>query len=215
MKGSGIGTPATRAAIIERLMQVGYAQRKGKTIVATDKGVQLIAIMPGEIASPEMTGRWELALDRITDGQQDPEQFMQSIRKFSAFLVDYARNSRTAVVFPDDGRRKKRQQHLTSRGKAVEGAVCPVCGQGAVLESPQTFFCSRLSEGCHFTLWKDCLTRGGGPELTDRLVALLLRQKQLRGSTGTIVLGEGRIAFYPIGSEGATVSRSILYEKQR
>ena len=215
MKGSGIGTPATRAAIIERLMQVGYAQRKGKTIVATDKGVQLIAIMPGEIASPEMTGRWELALDRITDGQQDPEQFMQSIRKFSAFLVDYARNSRTAVVFPDDGRRKKRQQHLTSRGKAVEGAVCPVCGQGAVLESPQTFFCSRLSEGCHFTLWKDCLTRGGGPELTDKLVALLLRQKQLRGSTGTIVLGEGRIAFYPIGSEGATVSRSILYEKQR
>ena len=51
--------------------------------------------------------------------------------------------------------------------------------------------------------------------MTDRLVALLLRQKQLRGSTGTIVLGEGRIAFYPIGSEGATVSRSILYEKQR
>ena len=76
MKGSGIGTPATRAAIIERLMQVGYAQRKGKTIIATDKGVQLIAIMPQEIASPEMTGRWELALDQITDGKQDPAKFM-------------------------------------------------------------------------------------------------------------------------------------------
>ena len=52
MKGSGIGTPATRAAIIERLIKVGYAERKGKTLVATDKGVQLIDIMPQEIASP-------------------------------------------------------------------------------------------------------------------------------------------------------------------
>ena len=57
MKGSGIGTPATRAAIIERLLQVGYAQRKGKTLNATDKGVRLIEIMPGEISSPEMTGK--------------------------------------------------------------------------------------------------------------------------------------------------------------
>ena len=63
MKGSGIGTPATRAAIIERLIQVGYAIRKGKTILATDKGVQLIQIVPQELSSPEMTGRWELALD--------------------------------------------------------------------------------------------------------------------------------------------------------
>ena len=213
MKGSGIGTPATRAAIIERLMQVGYAQRKGKTILATDKGVQLIAIMPQEIASPEMTGRWELALDQITDGKQDPAKFMESIRRFSTFLVNYARDNRASVVFPDDGRRKKRQQKLTAKGKAVPDVVCPVCGQGQVLESAQTFFCSRLSEGCHFTLWKDCLTRGGGPEMTDKLVQLLLKQKQLRGSTGTIVLGDQRIAFYPIGSNGATVNRSVIYQK--
>ncbi len=213
MKGSGIGTPATRAAIIERLMQVGYAQRKGKTILATDKGVQLIAIMPQEIASPEMTGRWELALDRITDGKQDADKFMESIRRFSAFLVTYARNNQAAVTFPDDGRRKKRQQKLTARGRAVEGAVCPVCGQGQVLESAQTFFCSRLSEGCHFTLWKDCLARGGGPEITEKLLLLLLRQRQLRGSTGIIVIDQQRIAFYPAGSDAPSISRSLIYQK--
>ena len=213
MKGSGIGTPATRAAIIERLMQVGYAQRKGKTIVATDKGVQLIAIMPQEIASPEMTGRWELALDQITDGKQDPMKFMESIRRFSTFLVTYARDNRATVVFPDDGRRKKRQQKLVAKAKAVPEVVCPVCGQGQVLENAQTFFCSRSGEGCHFTLWKDCLTRGGGPQLTDKLMQLLIKQKQLRGSTGTIVMDQQRIAFYPIDSESATVNRSIIYQK--
>lgn len=61
MKGSGIGTPATRAAIIERLVQVGYVRRKGKTLLATEKGIQLIAIMPEEICSPETTGRWKKA----------------------------------------------------------------------------------------------------------------------------------------------------------
>lgn len=213
MKGSGIGTPATRAAIIERLMQVGYAQRKGKTILATDKGVQLIAIMPQEIASPEMTGRWELALNQITDGKQDAAKFMESIRRFSTFLVTYAQNNRAAVTFPDDGRRKKRQQKLTAKGKVVEGASCPVCKQGQVLESPQTFFCSRLSEGCHFTLWKDCLVRGGGPELTDKLMQLLARQRQLRGSTGIIVMDEQRIAFYPTGSEIPSANRSLIYQK--
>ena len=88
MKGSGIGTPATRAAIIERLIKVGYAARRGKTLNATDKGVMLIDIMPPEIASPETTGRWELALHEITDGKQDAARFMDGIRKMSAFLVN-------------------------------------------------------------------------------------------------------------------------------
>lgn len=213
MKGSGIGTPATRAAIIERLIQVGYAQRKGKTILATDKGVQLIAIMPPEIASPEMTGRWELALDQITSGQQDAERFMEGIRKLSVFLVNYARENRMQAAFPDDPRRKSRQKRLTSAAAPVEGLVCPVCGQGQVLENQRTFLCSRLSEGCGFTLWKDCLTRGGGPELNEKLLRLLLAQKQLRGSTGTIVLDGKRIAFYPTGFPAPSVTRDLQYRK--
>ncbi|MCH5286272.1 MAG: DNA topoisomerase 3 [Christensenellaceae bacterium] len=216
MKGSGIGTPATRAAIIERLMQVGYAQRKGKTIAATDKGVQLIDIMPQEIASPEMTGRWELALDRITDGQQDAAKFMESIRRFSTFLVDYARTNDKQASFPEEDRRRKGK----GRGKAfpskpVEGAVCPVCGQGGVVETQLAFSCSRTSDGCHFTLWKDCLTRGGGPELTDKLIRLLLEKRTLQGSTGVVSLADGRIAFQPNDRPEPTVSRSILYQKTR
>ena len=214
MKGSGIGTPATRAAIIERLIQVGYAIRKGKTILATDKGVQLIQIVPQELSSPEMTGRWELALDQITDGRQDADRFMDSIRKFSTFLVNFARNNRAEVVFPDDGRRKKRTQSLVTRGTRIDGCVCPVCRKGGVLESPQAFFCSRAADGCHFTLWKDCLTRGGGPMLTEKLLRLLLEKQVVRGSTGAITMLDGAISFFPNGSDRASACRPLTYEKK-
>ena len=216
MKGMGIGTPATRAAIIERLIQVGYALRKGKNILATDKGVQLIAIMPQEIASPEMTGRWELALDQITDGKQDAEKFMSSIRKFSTFLVNYAQTHRSDVVFPDDDRRKKRRQTLVARGKAVDGCVCPVCKKGSVLENDRSFFCGASAEGCRFTLWKDCLSRtGGGPELTAKLVQLILERHTVHGSSGAIAMDERAIAFYPTGSQTPSVVRELVYEKKR
>ncbi len=214
MKGSGIGTPATRAAIIERLIKVGYAVRKGKTLLATDKGVQLIAIMPNEIASPEMTGRWELALDQITDGKQDADKFMESIRKFSTFLVNYARNNRANVAFPDDGRRKQRSQIIVARGTPVEGCKCPVCHEGNVLETERSFLCSRAAEGCHFTLWKDCLTRGGGPELSAKLVQFVLSNQVLRGSTGVITMDGKQIQFFPHGQDVPSARRALIYEKR-
>lgn len=213
MKGSGIGTPATRAAIIERIIQVGYAQRKGKALMATDKGVQLIEVMPGEIASPEMTGRWELALSKITDGTQNAEQFMQSIRRFSSFLVDYARQQSPQMDFHDEERAKKRAQTITRNATAVQGCFCPVCREGKVLETSRSFLCSRHAEGCRFTLWKDCLTRGGGPELTARLVQLLLERKQITGSTGVIVINEQVISFWPTGANTAAATRSLVYTK--
>ena len=214
MKGSGIGTPATRAAIIERLLKVGYAERKGKNIIATDKGVQLIAIMPQEIASPEMTGRWELALSQITDGTQDAGRFMDGIRKLTTFLTQYARDNKSQVSFPDDARRKKRQRTMTDRAKPIEGnAVCPVCGKGHVVETARTFCCSELSGGCHFTLWKDCLTRGGGPELNAKIVSLLLEKRQLQGSTGVIYLTDRQISFYPTGAQAPSIQRSVIYKK--
>ena len=213
MKGSGIGTPATRAAIIERLLKVGYAARKGKILQATDKGVMLINIMPPEIASPEMTGRWELALHEITDGKQDAGRFMEGIRKMSAFLVDYARNASPQVAFPPDERRKK---YAGKGGKGsgatvIDGTACPVCGKGRVRETAMAFGCTE--GGCRFTLWKDCLARGGGPALTAKLVTLLLEKKQLVGSTGTLMLKEGNILFYPKESDVPSVNRSIIYNK--
>lgn len=215
MKGSGIGTPATRASIIERLLQVGYAVRKNKAILATDKGVSLISAVPQELSSPEMTGRWELALSRITDGKQDADKFMESIRKFSTFLVNYARSNRLDVQFPvDEKRQTKQSQRLVKSGNVVEGCTCPVCHEAAVLENSRSFYCSRYAEGCHFTLWKDCLTQGGGPELTAHLVQLLLKSPQVRGSTGIITLADGMIAFFPNGADRASAYRPIVYEKR-
>ena len=214
MKGSGIGTPATRAAIMERLLQVGYAQRKGKTLLATDKGVRLIEIMPQEIASPEMTGKWELALHEITDGKQDPVRFMDGIKNMSRFLVNYARDNNASVSFPEDeSRGKGKRKSGNWKTKKLEGTVCPLCGKGQMMESDRAFSCSET--GCKCTIWKDCLQRGShGPMLDEKLTRLLLEKRQLRGSTGTIMIRDGNIQFYPNGSEAPAVNRSLIYVKQ-
>ena len=214
MKGSGIGTPATRAAIIERLLKVGYAQRKGKTLQATDKGVMLIDVVPGELSSPELTGRWELALHDITDGAQDPQRFMDGIARMSSFLVDYARNTAAAVSFPAEERKYGKGGGKKKFPAAVlPGAVCPVCGKGGIRENGRAFGCTE--KDCNFTLWKDCLEKGGGPALTGKLVQLLLEKKQLQGSTGILMIREGHLLFYPNGSERPSVDRPMVYIKQR
>ena len=213
MKGSGIGTPATRAAIIERLIKVGYAARRGKTLNATDKGVLLIDVMPPEIASPEMTGRWELALHEITDGKQDPDRFMEGIRKMSAFLVEYARDTAKAIDFPPDERKRKGGSRSSGGSTVLEGTVCPLCGKGKLRETSLAFGCTEAA--CKCTVWKDCLQRAGGPALTAKLMQLLLEKKQLQGSTGLLALREGKIEFTPNGQAAPAVSRSLIYEKKK
>ena len=113
MKSSGLGTPATRAATIERLIQVGYARRRGKTIVSTEKGRQLIDVVPEQIASAVTTGKWEKFLSDMA-AQQDAderrrksERFMSGIRRFSVFLVDAAKVAPRDVVFAKEPYRKK------------------------------------------------------------------------------------------------------------
>ena len=105
MKDSGLGTPATRAATIERLIQVGYARRSGKSIVSTVKGQRLIDVVPPEIASAVTTGRWERALAKMTGFSEaavraeKTDKFMQSIRRFTTYLVDAAKNADRSVKF--------------------------------------------------------------------------------------------------------------------
>ena len=216
MKGSGLGTPATRAAIIERLLQVGYAQRKGKTIQATPKGIELIGICPQELASPETTGKWELALNEIAANRRDTERFMQGIRRLSEFLVDYAKNNTVEGGFPEETRRSKRGGKTAvtvKKQELLEGVVCPLCGK-PVQESEKAFGCSDWKNGCAFTLWKNCLTRGGGPVLNKKLVTLLLQQKTVRGSTGTLVLDQENLRFEPAEADHAVTSVPIIYQKK-
>lgn len=121
MKDSGLGTPATRAAVIERLIQVGYARRKGKQLLSTEKGRKLIAVVPEQISSAVTTGKWEKALKAMADFDDaalrnaKSARFLDGINKFSIFLVDAAKNARADVRFENEftGKRKspaKRQK---------------------------------------------------------------------------------------------------------
>ncbi|MCL2386652.1 MAG: DNA topoisomerase III [Defluviitaleaceae bacterium] len=91
LKSSGLGTPATRAAIIEKLISSGYATRAKKNLLPTEKGIKLIEIVPPEMRQPETTGKWERALTRIAQGDMDERKFMASIRRYVAYLVEQAK----------------------------------------------------------------------------------------------------------------------------
>ena len=106
MKSAGLGTPATRAAIIQRLIQAGYARRSGKKIQSTEKGQRLIAVTPVQISSPNTTGKWEKALYDMANNPDaalraaKAERFMSGIRKFAVFLVDAAKAADDTQRFP-------------------------------------------------------------------------------------------------------------------
>ena len=137
MKDSGIGTPATRAAIIERLIAVGYVEREGRALVATEKGMQVIKLL-GEhaLTSPELTGEWEHRLGLIEHGEDSREGFMADIAKFTKDTVE---------------------ELDKLKGVRIERAnlgPCPVCGRD-VIENRKGYSCwSREDPGCGFVVWK-------------------------------------------------------------
>ncbi len=167
MKDSGLGTPATRAAIIERLLTVGYIVRKGKTLVPTEKGRKLIEVVPNEMRSPQTTGKWEKGLSSIAKGSMTEERFMASIRRYVQFLIQDAASGRRAdVVFPEEQiRGKKRKNNVFGK--------CPICGRD-ILENTKSFYCAGWRSGCKFSLWKDSL-KPYGLELDGGMVKLLLK----------------------------------------
>ena len=140
---------------------------------------------------------------------------MQGIRRLSEFLVDYAKTTEVEGGFPEETRtRGKGGKTAARRSQELPGgAVCPLCGK-PVRENEKAFGCSGWKDGCAFTLWKDCLTRGGGPALSAKLVTLLLQQKSVRGSTGTVTLDGESIRFIPGTPEGREVSCPIVYRKK-
>ena len=138
MKDSGIGTPATRAAIIERLIDVGYVEREGRSLVATEKGTNVIRFL-GEhaLTSPSMTGDWEHRLGRIEEGEESRERFMHDIAEFARETVGELDAKLKEVRIP----------------RANLGP-CPVCGRD-IVENRKGFSCwSREDPGCGFVIWK-------------------------------------------------------------
>jgi DNA topoisomerase-3 len=138
MKDSGIGTPATRAAIIERLIDVGYVEREGRSLVCTEKGVNVIKFL-GEhaLTSPSLTGDWEHRLARIEEGEESRERFMKDIAEFARGTVQELDAKLKEVRIP----------------RANLGP-CPVCGRD-IVENRKGFSCwSREDPGCGFVIWK-------------------------------------------------------------
>lgn len=108
LKESGLGTPATRAAIIERLLKVGYIKRQAKALAPTEKGEKLVSVAPAELISAETTGKWEKGLRAIAEGRMSPQVFMASILRYVDFLVKDCRIARRNVQFPADPRRGRK-----------------------------------------------------------------------------------------------------------
>jgi DNA topoisomerase III len=137
MKDSGIGTPATRASIIERLVDVGYIERDGRALVATEKGIQVIRLL-GEhkLTSPELTGSWERRLRLIEQAEDTRPAFMEDIKKFTTETV---------------------QELDKLKGVQIERAKlgpCPICGR-EITENRKGYSCwSREDPGCGFVIWK-------------------------------------------------------------
>ena len=204
MKKHGLGTPATRAAILERLLDVGYAERSKKALLPTEKGIRFIDLVPETLASAELTGQWEYGLHEIA--QRKPvddafvQRFMTGVTRLTTEMVAAVKaDERTGNVPREAPPKSKRRRAAPGLGLA-----CPVCGKGKVTENERAFGCSRWKQGCGFTLWKDCLARHGGPTLTAPIVTALLRTGQVRGSTGTVILTGKMLRFQFRDSVDAT-----------
>ena len=162
----GIGTPATRAATIEKLVQKGFLERKGskktKVLLPTDKGKALITVMPEEIQSPEMTADWETKLLRIERGEMEPNEFMTEIKEMISSLVTTteARKGANALM----------------KNKVI--GVCPNCGAN-VVEREKGWFCENRE--CRFVLWKDnAFFKRLGKRLDAHVADKLLRDGRVR-----------------------------------
>ena len=138
MKDSGIGTPATRAAIIERLIDVAYIERDARSLVCTEKGLNVIRLLDGHaLTSPGMTGDWEHRLGRIEHGEETRERFMKDIAEFARGTVAELDAKLKEVRIP-----------------RADLGPCPVCGR-SIVENRKGFSCwSREDPGCGFVIWK-------------------------------------------------------------
>ena len=163
---TGIGTPATRAATIEKLVQKGFLERKGdrksKILLPTEKGRALVTVMPEQIQSPEMTADWENKLLRIERGEMEPEEFMTEIKEMVSSLV----NATEAV----------KGANALMKNKVI--GACPNCGTN-VVEREKGWFCENRE--CRFALWKDnAYFKRLGKHLDGRVVDKLLRDGRVR-----------------------------------
>jgi len=157
----GLGTPATRASIIEKLVSSGYAQRKGKQILPSTEGKKLVKVMPEYLKSAVMTAEWENQLLMMEKGQITDTQFMGEITSLVRKILEVCRE------IPEEERRRFQTE------REVIGK-CPVCGCD-VFEGKQNFYCSNRQ--CDFALWKENRFLGSMEKNLDKKMARELLDK--------------------------------------
>ena len=185
----GLGTPATRAATLEKLVSAGFVQRKKKQLIPTEKGRNLIAVLPDNIKSPILTAEWESMLKQVEHGELSATSFMDQIADMSRTLVKEhtAPEERFVDLFP------------SSRGTTHEAVgVCPRCG-APVYEGKKGFFCDNRE--CSFALWKD-----------NRFFSS--KKKSITKSVAAALLKEGRISMSGLYSEktGKTYDAEVILD---
>ena len=161
----GLGTPATRAAVIEKLVKSGFVERKGKQLIPTGDGSGLVAVLPDVLTSPQLTAEWENTLTQIAKGKADADGFMRGIEAMARELVQAHPNISDA----DKARFKE--------DKPVIGK-CPRCG-GSVYEGRKNYYCE--NRDCAFTMWKnDRFFEERKTAFTPKIAAALLKDGKAR-----------------------------------
>lgn len=165
MTDSGIGTPATRAAIIERLIDVGYVERDGRALVPTEKGMNVIRLLGDHpLTRPDLTGDWERRLGAIEAGDETRKAFMKDIATFAGETVGMLDTTLKDVRIP----------------RANLGP-CPVCGQD-IRENRKGYSCwSREDPGCGFVIWKSKVGKQLAPAVAKELIATGRTAKPVTG----------------------------------
>ena len=160
----GLGTPATRASIIEKIIKAGFVTRKGKQLIPTKDGINLISVLPETLTSPLLTAEWENELSRIAKGETDADSFMEKIEAMTKDLIENADTEKAkAELFKDE--------------KTVIG-LCPRC-KSPVYEGKKNYYCS--NRDCLFSMWKnDRFFQDRKITFTPKIASALLKDKKVK-----------------------------------
>ena len=160
----GLGTPATRASIIEKIINAGFVTRKGKQLIPTKDGINLISVLPETLTSPLLTAEWENELSRIAKGETDADSFMEKIEALTKELVENADI-------------EKVKAELFKQEKTVIG-LCPRC-KSPVYEGKKNYYCS--NRDCLFSMWKnDRFFDDRKITFTPKIASALLKDKKVK-----------------------------------
>ena len=186
MRGKGLGTPATRAETIERLVAVGYVNRQKKVLLPTDKGKRLIELVDPRLKSPEMTAEWEQSLLSIEQGRYHSKPFLDEIKNITMGIVSEL---------------KSQEPVPKSIPEQFILGLCPLCGK-PVIQNRNGYGCSAWREGCKFMIWKDIsgkvISQAAARRLLEKGRSDLIRgfkSKQGKVFDAYLQLKDGKVVF--------------------